>query len=306
NWIGNKKIFDFFNHINNARLAKVIDEASERLGFIDPVVFIDNDFIRYVELPALLKNKEGVIYYIRDYLNSQDYFRKHGKRLEPKLIKDATVVTANSAYLQEYAENYRAKAWDIGQGCEFDFIPEAEVPKPADLEPVKGPIIGYTGAIVSMRLDERLMLQLAEENPAWNFVLVGPVDEVFRNSRLNGLKNVWFLGTKKGSELPAYIYHFDVCINPQVLNEMTIGNYPRKVDEYLAMGKPVVATKTRAMEMFKDFVYLCENAAEYQAAIRKSLEENAPEKQERRKQFALTHTWENSVKKLYNAYAASK
>ncbi|RYG04319.1 MAG: glycosyltransferase, partial [Chitinophagaceae bacterium] len=153
---------------------------------------------------------------------------------------------------------------------------------------------------------QMLILQLAEENPDWNLVLVGPVDEVFKNSRLNQLKNVWFLGTKKGSELPAYIYHFDVCINPQVLNEMTIGNYPRKVDEYLAMGKPVVATRTRAMEMFKDFVYLCENAAEYQEAIRKSLAENAPEEQEKRKQFALTHTWENSVKKLYNAYAASQ
>jgi hypothetical protein len=32
------------------------------------------------------------------------------------------------------------------------------------------------------------------------------------------------------------------------LNETT-GNYPRKVDEY--MGKPIIATKTKAMEMFK-------------------------------------------------------
>ncbi len=44
-------------------------------------------------------------------------------------------------------------------------------------------------------------------------------------------------------ELPGYIQHFDVCINPQKLNPITIGNYPLKVDEYLAMGKPVVATR---------------------------------------------------------------
>jgi hypothetical protein len=35
------------------------------------------------------------------------------------------------------------------------------------------------------------------------------------------------------------------------LNETTKGNYPRKIDEYLAMGKPVVATKTIAMDILK-------------------------------------------------------
>jgi hypothetical protein len=34
------------------------------------------------------------------------------------------------------------------------------------------------------------------------------------------------------------------------LNETTKGNYPRKIDEYLAMGKPV-ATKTIAMDILK-------------------------------------------------------
>lgn len=43
--------------------------------------------------------------------------------------------------------------------------------------------------------------------------------------------------------------HFDVCMNPQLVNEITIGNYPRKVDEYLALGKPVIATKTLTMDL---------------------------------------------------------
>jgi glycosyltransferase involved in cell wall biosynthesis len=59
-----------------------------------------------------------------------------------------------------------------------------------------------------------------------------------------------FLGAQDVNRLPEYI-KADVCINPQLLNETTKGNYPRKIDEYLAMGKPVVATKTIAMDILK-------------------------------------------------------
>jgi glycosyltransferase involved in cell wall biosynthesis len=59
------------------------------------------------------------------------------------------------------------------------------------------------------------------------------------------------LGAQDVNRLPEYIKASDVCINPQLLNETTKGNYPRKIDEYLAMGKPVVATKTIAMDILK-------------------------------------------------------
>jgi teichuronic acid biosynthesis glycosyltransferase TuaH len=102
--------------------------------------------------------------------------------------------------------------------------------------------------------------------------------------------------------LPQYIHTFDVCINPQLLNQMTIGNYPRKVDEYLAAGKPVVATKTEAMEMFGDNVYLCDRKEEYIQNIQKALDE--PQKEIRinaRREMAKSHTWAASVKELYQS-----
>jgi len=114
--------------------------------------------------------------------------------------------------------------------------------------------------------------QIADKKPGWNIVLVGPADDVFKNSSLSKMENVHFIGSKKQKELPAYIHSFDVCINPQLLNQMTIGNYPRKVDEYLAAGKPVVATKTETMAMFGNNALLCNNADEYIAAIEVALE----------------------------------
>lgn len=83
------------------------------------------------------------------------------------------------------------------------------------------------------------------------------------------------MGAQDVNRLPQYIKAFDVCINPQLLNETTKGNYPRKVDEYLAMGKPIIATKTKAMEMFKDYVYLGATKEEYISLTERALAENS-------------------------------
>lgn len=131
--------------------------------------------------------------------------------------------------------------------------------------------------------------------------MVGPEDELFKSSNLHQFKNILFTGGKPISELPDYINFFDVCINPQLINEVTIGNYPRKIDEYLAIGKPVVATATKAMETFSDFVYLAQNKEEYVLLIEKALKDNSGLKELERREFALEHTWENSVAKIYSA-----
>ena len=38
-----------------------------------------------------------------------------------------------------------------------------------------------------------------------------------------------------------------MCVNPQEINEITEGNFPLKVVEYLAMGKPVVASDVASL-----------------------------------------------------------
>jgi glycosyltransferase involved in cell wall biosynthesis len=147
-----------------------------------------------------------------------------------------------------------------------------------------------------------LLEHIAAERPQWQIVLVGPEDDAFRSSKLHGLANVHFLGSKPPESLPTYINTFDVCLNPQVINEVTRGNYPRKIDEYLAMGKPIVATETAFMKtVFSGHTYLCNTPAEYITAIEKALGEDSPTLQQMRKDFAASHSWENNVKEIYKA-----
>ena len=168
--------------------------------------------------------------------------------------------------------------------------------EPGDLAGIPRPIIGYCGAITSMRLDESLLTHIADSLPHMSMVLVGPVDSFFERSHLRTRKNIFFLGPKKPEQTAAYIHHFTLCINPQLVNPLTIGNYPRKIDEYLASGKPVVATATQAMNMFREYVSLCQTKEEFVMNILRLVDDpvwTSASYQKIRREFALTHTWEN-------------
>jgi glycosyltransferase involved in cell wall biosynthesis len=301
NWLPPGKIYTYFNRKNNKRLATQIQVACESLGFKDPLLIIDNDFYNGLYLGELLQST-CVMYYLRDYLLYQPYFNKHGVRAEPAILKKVDVVTTNSLYLAEYAEAFNPNTFYIGQGCEVEEFEKKPAKFPADMQDIPKPVIGYCGALLGIRLDIDLLENIARQQPAWSIVLVGPEDEDFKKSALHQLKNVYFLGHKMPATLPAYVHNFDVCLNPQVVNQMTIGNYPRKIDEYLAAGKPVVATATKAMEEFKDSTLLCNNLEEYIAAIQLALNEKDDEdKVKERIAIAKSHTWQHSVRKLYNA-----
>jgi len=221
-------------------------------------------------------------------------------------MKKANLVVSNSTYLAEIGKKYNKHSYYVGQGCDISQFNESLINyTPEDITKIKKPVIGYVGALYSLRLDLDLLQFIAESKPEWSLVLVGPEDTAFKNSGLHKMNNVYFLGQKNPDELPAYVKAFDVCINPQILNEVTIGNYPRKIDEYLAMGKPVIATKTKAMSIFSEYTYQPETKEEYIDIISKVLKDIIDSKEQeriiKRKEFAASHTWENNVNEIYNS-----
>jgi teichuronic acid biosynthesis glycosyltransferase TuaH len=301
NWIGNQQLFERLNKANNKRFATAIQTAIKQLGFKDILLFNDNDMFRSYHLKDFLKPSVS-LYYSRDYMLAVDYWKKHGEKMEPELIAKSDICVANSTYLANYCRQYNPDSFYVGQGCELEvFTRGIGAPLPADMQNMQGTVIGYVGALQSIRLSIDIIRHLAVSRSDWNIVLVGPEDTQFLNSDLHSLPNVYFLGSKAVEDIPLYINAFDVCINPQLVNQVTIGNYPRKIDEYLAMGKPVVATQTDAMSVFAQHCYLANSKEEYVTFISKALDEDGEEKRKARMEFAAGHTWENSVKEIYSA-----
>jgi len=301
NWLKPTSVFSIFNKINNKNFASSIKKAIKTLGFKNYILFNDSEMFKAFYLKELLQPDVSV-YYSRDYMLGVDYWKKHGQTLEPELIAKSDVCTANSTYLADYCRQYNPRSYYVGQGCDLSLFNSKDgFDIPEDIRLINNPIIGYVGALQSSRLDIDIIEYIATKRPEWSVVLVGPEDDEFKASKLHDMPNIHFLGSKEGSLLPAYINMFNVCINPQVVNEITIGNYPRKIDEYLAMGKPVVATLTRAMEIFSDHTYLGKDKEAYVTLIQRALDEDNVTLQRNRKNFAASHTWENNVAEIYGA-----
>lgn len=301
NWIPCKRLFRLFNRINARRFCKEINKASDKLNFKNPIVFNDSSMFLGMHIMDYL-SPSFYVYYMRDFLIKNPYWRKHGLTNEPVTISKAQLVVTNSELYAEYGREHNKHSYMVGQGCDTDaFDPEKNnFELPEDLSDISNPIVGYVGYLSSRRLSIDILEHISEQLPDWNLVLVGPEDNTFKSSSLHKKNNIHFLGSKDPSTLPGYIKGFDVAINPQLINDATMGNYPRKIDEYLILGKPVVASSTKAMEYFSEYVYLCETKEMYVKSILKAREEDNSDLYKKRMDYGKSHSWENNVKKIYD------
>lgn len=294
--------FDYINKRNNKKIAKRILEVAKELDFKKYIHLIDTDIYRSQYLKEMIHPFVS-IYYCRDFVIGEAYWKVNGARLEPQLAAKSDIVLANSVFFAERFKKCNANTYPIETGVNltlYDATKEWEIPE--DLQSIPHPIIGYVGTINSTRLDSTLLLRLAEQRPEYSFVFTGPEDEGFSKHAIHQLKNVFFLGKKSVDVLPAYINGYDVCINPQMVNEITDGNYPLKIDEYLAMGKPTVATSTHTMrDIFSAYTFLPTHESEYLDAIDEAVgEAKNHKKRDARIRFAQSHSWGHSVNKIYN------
>jgi glycosyltransferase involved in cell wall biosynthesis len=301
NFLPEGGVFNWVNGINATRLCRAVKYAIEKLGFRNIVLFNDSVMFLGKDLIGSL-NPVLSVYYIRDNLVNNPYWRKHGIRLESELIRVSDLVLTNSEYYRNYAAGYNPMSFMVGQGCELDVFDygSGKVLVAPELEHLPRPIVGYVGHLSSRRLDVDLLMFLADSMSDITFVFVGKEDKVFEKSALHSMGNVKFFGHRLESEMPGFILGFDVAINPQSRNLATVGNYPRKVDEYLAMGRPVVCTRTDAMGYFEGYVYLAVDKADFKRLILEALSDNSDIRRLERRRFALEHTWDNCVAKIFH------
>jgi glycosyltransferase involved in cell wall biosynthesis len=72
--------------------------------------------------------------------------------------------------------------------------------------------------------------------------------------------------------LPNYIKGFDVCIIPFQSNKVTRDSFPLKFFEYLAAGKPVVATEIPSLQEFVHLFTVAKDADHFSVAIQNALD----------------------------------
>ena len=243
-----------------------------------------------------------MIYYCIDDLASSSRLARRVSRSEARIFRDADLVFVTSEKLRERASRYSTQVHLFSFGVsflEFERVRKGSDEIPGDLKHLTPPIVGYVGG-VHQWVDQELLVQLTNQLPEASFVLVGPLQTDI--SRLAGCPRVHLLGARPHADVPRYIKGFDVGIVPYCLSEYTANVYPTKLNEYLAMGIPVVATDLAEMRRFNaehgDVLAVTKDAQAFGTAIRNAIDKTTPAETERRIEVARQNSWEQRIARM--------
>ncbi|MCU1429534.1 MAG: glycosyl transferase, group 1 [Actinomycetia bacterium] len=213
----------------------------------------------------------------------------------------ADLVVAHSPVLMERWKSFEPVYVPNGVDPErFASVDDAE---PAADVSLPRPIVGFVG-LLSNRIDLDLLEAVAQRGHS--LLLVGARQATFavdRIARLLDLPNVQWVGPRPYDELPHYLRLVDVGIVPYTDSAFNRASFPLKTLEYLAAGRPVVATPLPAIswlgtDRVRTAVEPEAFADEVDAAIAEGL---GPAAVEARRAFARNHSWASRVHTLATA-----
>lgn len=228
--------------INKRMLIRPLKNWMKIMEFHDPVIWSFLPTGIALDIIDNIEHKLVIYYCIADFYELVDNPRKL-KKTEDELIRKSDVIFTQGKFLYNKCSrlNNNVHIFPFGVNIEiFENFKLTLNETPKDIKDIKKPIIGYVGGI-HRHIDFGLLRYIAQTHPDWSIVLVGPLQTGI--NEISNFKNVFFLGKKDFSELPHYINEFDACIIPYLKTDYTETVYPTKLNEYHALGKPVISTE---------------------------------------------------------------
>jgi glycosyltransferase involved in cell wall biosynthesis len=298
---------------NKFLFAPFVKRALKRLDVRDPILwtYLPTDTALTL-IEKLHEPKSLLIYYcVADFTQLTPHQREL-RKVEERIVKQSDLVFTNSSQLAEYCKQWREEVYVFPPGVDFKkFLPE-ENSGPGSVKAKHGetktfqtnnslisslprPVIGYVGGLHRF-VDYDLVIQMARARPDWSWAFIGPVQTTIDG--LGKLSNVFLLGQKSHDELAPLIRDFDICVVPYLVNSSSATIAPVKINEYLAVGKPVVSTELPTVcefnQQHKILMTAANNSESFLSAIEQAL--RLPEDMQaiaRRREVAALADWQN-------------
>ena len=287
--------------INKHLILSILDRWIKVMDFSDSIVWTFLPTPLSIDIADNIAKKLFVYYCIDNFSVSSGAAKKI-KKSEERLLKNVDLVFVTSRELYNYCSKHNDKVYKFPFAVnfkKFEKVRIEDVSIPEELKNIKFPIIGYVGGVHKW-IDQDLIKSLAEKYPQYSFIFIGPIQTDV--SKLQVLKNIYFLGKKEHGKLPFFIKYFDMGIIPYLISEYTNNVYPTKLNEYLALGKPVVSTQLPEIVEFNkeygDIVYVSEGKEKFGENVNKAINEHNQILRARRIEVSRDNSWDVRIEKM--------
>jgi len=228
------------------------------------------------------------------YQVSDKYDANEDSTLSPVVIREldrrlraraAVVLYSGRKLFEESDVKHR---FFLEQAVDFDhFAIPAESTAP-EVVGIPHPVLGYFGAMDHV-MDQELIKEVADRRPEWHWLFIGAKSNLVQ---INA-PNVHFVSAKPYAEMPRYIRHIDVCVQPWRGSESRWTSYGSsiKVREYMATGKPVIISPLYEYMQTPGIVFF-NNADEFIEAVEYVLANDTAAARELRQSVVRDGTWD--------------
>ncbi len=255
-------------------------------------------FVTFLATPLINEFIENSSFVLKVYYSSDNHeMASQNKKFllsENKIINTSNLIFATSQKLFERYKDKNTNVYKIPAGVELNkFNVSVQKTIPEDIKNISKPIVGFIGGI-NNKIDLDLILFSSEKLKNFSFVMIGEAENNLIKI-LSAKKNIFFLGKKKHSELQNYIENFDCGIMPYKINNFTDAIYPAKLNELLALGKPVVSTNIYEIGFYnkenQNIVDISNSKEDFSELIKKNIENDGFEKSNKRILVSKNNSW---------------
>lgn len=280
-------LHDFFVKQNVSRLVKGLRRVMKQLNMNRPLVI--NGLNPVFGLPMLDQlNECATIYYCFDEITIINWMSRHGSRYEPAYLQRVDAVVTTSETLRRAKSTIQPNAYCVKNGVNFDLFNQAY--SLAQKQPPLNPIVGYLGT-ADNRVNIDIVDYCARTMPDVTFQFIGDVHEPRLTQRLSVYPNVIFTPPHQPADLPPLLAQMQAAMIPFVCNEHTYTIYPLKINEYLAVGLPVVSTCFSILDDFDGVIELADTPEDFAQALRRALNDKSPGRLSERINMARNNSW---------------
>lgn len=246
-------------------------------------------------------NERAIVYDCMDELSQFKFAPPEIIARERELLAKADVVFAGGRKMCQSKSRFNNNCHFYGCGVDVKHFVQARAASTAVPEEEQFGdgklVLGYFG-VVDERLDYELIGKLAEADPNWQIVMVGPPCKV-EPANFPKHPNLHWLGRREYAQLPSYVKGWDVCLMPFAMNEATEFINPTKALEYMATGRPIVSTPVPdVVSNFGSVVKIARTHEEFIEFCRKETLQPDESAIARGIQMADENQWETIVQKL--------